>query len=219
MADEATKIREVLLEELRGPWDGRACIEYLRAHDYNWRQMEWIGWYFEHRAQELLIKRLGGGPGPRYGSVRFDYGWQGVWDFKAHPTNQAAGWAYMNDVGAVRQCVAEHKHLAWVVACGKATYDKAGDFKTWHDTLKGSKSAYELERIRRGASSRCRKVAFELEDVAVLEFRSQEEIDRAVAAGWLRDDMQKNQRNSDGSPREPKYGVHLGLWHAAPRRR
>ncbi len=211
------RIGDLLLSQMRGRWDGRVCVEYLRRFDYQWRQMEWIGWYFEQRARSVLVEALGGGPGPCYGNVEFDYACDGVWDFKAHPTNQAAGWAYLNDVEAVRTCVHEHRHLGWVIAHGTADYDATGTFKAWHDALKGKTSAYEVERIRRGAKSRRRKVAFSLEGVAVVEFHGRDDLDAAVRAGWLREDMQERQRNADGSPRAAKYGINLSLWRQAAR--
>ena len=50
----AIQIAKTLAAELLGVWDGKQCVEYLQKHNYQWKQMEWIGWYFEHRAKQIL---------------------------------------------------------------------------------------------------------------------------------------------------------------------
>ena len=64
-------IARYLTERLPRYWDGKACIQELRHADYQWKQMEWIGWWFEYRAMQLLAP-LGAQVGPTFGSVTFD---------------------------------------------------------------------------------------------------------------------------------------------------
>jgi hypothetical protein len=145
--------------------------------------------------------------------MSFDYSVGGeVWDFKSHPHNQLSQWAYMNDVEAVDECIRTRGHVGWVIARGQAFYETDGQFKAWHDALKGKPSDYELDRIARGAKPRKRKTAFVLEQLVVIELRSQADVQRGVHDGWLRRDMQLGQRQSDGSSRRAKYGVHIGRW-------
>ena len=120
---DAESICKTLARQLPPRWDGRSCIEELRQADYHWRQMEWIGWWFEFKALRLLAP-LGATPGPTFGSVTFDCSLDGVWDFKAHPTkDRPTGFAYLNDEEAVNSCIGSHKHLGWVIAVGKAIYE------------------------------------------------------------------------------------------------
>ena len=72
------------------------------------------------------------------------------------------------------------------------------------ESLKGKISSYEIERIRRGARSRKRKCAFEIEQVEAIFFNGQEDLDRGVEEGWLTF-FQEGMRNADGSPRRPKF--------------
>jgi hypothetical protein len=213
MLINAHKIRNFLLQNLPSHWDGKQCILELKKADYHWRQMEWIGWYYEWKAKILLKKELGGNDGPVFGNVEFDYELDGVWDFKTHPS-QSNDWTYLNDVEAVNECLMKKEHLGWVIAVGEATYDDSGEFKVWHDKLKGKMSYYEEERIRRGAPSRKRKVSFRLEDILIVEFGSIEEINESIQQGWLRNDMQRGQRNSGGTPRNAKYGLDIGSIHS-----
>jgi hypothetical protein len=206
----AVAIVKELAKELLGRWDGRECIEFLRSHDYNWRQMEWIGFYFEFRAKQILSRTMSGGVGPTIGNVTIDFAVQGEpWDFKAHPTKPNDGWIYLNDVEAVDTCALHLGGIGWVIAVGNAEYDTDGSFKQWHDEMKGEKSAYETERIARGAPSRRRKRSFDCSYFVVAKVSNPSNIGGAVKEGLLTAKMQSGQRNSNGKARRAKYGIHL----------
>jgi hypothetical protein len=133
-------------------WNGKQAILELREADYQWKQMEWIGWYFEFKARKIVMGGLGGTKGPRYGSTEFDYQGRHVWDFKAHIENAASHpWTIINDKEAVNLCIRSFGGMGIILAYGLAEYDdEGGTFKSWHDQLKGGRSDYETERIRRG---------------------------------------------------------------------
>lgn len=53
-------------------WEGeKAVLEMKKEGFRHWRQMEWIGWYFQFQCEQLLsgVFEI---PGPRYGNVGFD---------------------------------------------------------------------------------------------------------------------------------------------------
>jgi hypothetical protein len=89
-----------------------------------------------------------------------------------------------------------------VLALGKVEYnDEKRSFQAWHSTLKGSKSKYEVARIRRGAWSRLRKVTFDLQQVSFI---------RLVEATLVKcGSFQSDFRNADGSPRRAKVLIDL----------
>ena len=205
-------IAERLAKALPSFWDGRACIAELKQADYNWRQMEWIGWWFEFRAMKEL-QRLGATVGPTYGSVTFDCALNGVWDFKAHPLKRSAsGYAYLNDEEVVDTCLEEHHHIGWIIAVGNAIYDESGDFKRWHEQLKGPESEYVKQGRAEGRPSRARKSGFTLTHIVWIDFRSASAVNAAVSARLLRRGLQASQRNSDGNTRRPKYGFSYTRW-------
>jgi len=208
--ESAIAIAKALASELLGLWDGKQCIEYLKAHDYHWRQMEWIGWYFELRAKQILSADLNGSAGPTVGNVAIDYAVNGEpWDFKAHPTKPNDSWVYLNDREAVDTCALHLGGIGWVIAVGEADYDTDGSFKKWHDSLKGGKSSYEMDRIARGAPSRRRKRAFKCTHFLIAKVESTSQINDAITAGLLTAGMQSGQRNSNGRARRAKYGIHM----------
>lgn len=119
-------------------WDGRQSIlEMKNAGNCQWRQMEWMGFYFE-----FLCKNAFDGilemPGMRYGRAEFDAFCNINWDFKAHAINSTAHKIITNDMEAVASAVNEHDHYELILAMSKVEYnDEDRTFKRWHDELKG----------------------------------------------------------------------------------
>lgn len=215
MEEEGRQVAGILTGQVPRDWDGKRCILEMReAGSGDWKQMEWIGFYFEFKARQVLIPKIGGDIGPVYGRTKFDYKLNYVWDFKVHP-QQPGKWAYMNDTEAVDSCIQDHGGIGWLIACGRSAYDDFGEFKAWHDRLKGEKSKYEQENLKRGAAQRTRKTSFLFNDLVVVRLESQDAVKDAMAAGWLRDNMQAGQRNSNGKPRRPKYGVDIAGYLAS----
>ena len=44
--EESQLIREVLKTKIPNMWDGRKSILELKEANFNWRPMEWVGWFF-----------------------------------------------------------------------------------------------------------------------------------------------------------------------------
>lgn len=192
------------LETFPKAWDGKAAIMSLKEADFNWRQMEWIGWYFELLCKRHLAPWIDM-PGPSYGNVKFDGFFCFPWDFKAHVTKGRRGQAkhdvIINDREAVDWAISRYGRLGLIVACGVAEFnDVDRSFWAWHRQLKGGLSAYEVERRRRGAPSTIRKTSLEVCNfhLVVLHAENRKQL-RVHHQG----------RNADGSPRRPKYRVDL----------
>lgn len=208
--EEANQLLDVVVRNLPQRVDGKDAILELKQRNYHWRQMEWIGWYFEYRIFTILSESIGGTTGPAYGNTTFDYKRQFVWDLKAHPKYTNKGTPnepiILNDREAIEKCVTENSGLGFIVVNGSAEFDESGEFKTWHDALKGGTSAYEHERIRRGAKSRKRKIVFKIDSVDAFFIKSQQVLDMGIENGWLQF-FQQGMRNADGSPRRAKYAL------------
>ena len=207
--EEAEQIRRILETYLPKSWYGKQCILELRKADFNWKQMEWVGWYFEYKARKILIDRIGGGEGPKYGNTTLDYQNRFVWDFKSHMLNSSSHpWAIMNDCEAANRCVEENNGIGFIIALGEALYnDGDRSFYSWHEELKGGKSDYVRKRLARGAPSRKRKTEFVVQKYLMLFLQNKERIERAIEEGWLSGDAQTGWRNADGSPRRAKYKI------------
>lgn len=205
MREKFLEIAKELAERLKNipkHWDGKKAILEMKEFGYkHWKQMEWIGWYFQFLCEQFL-----GGymeiPGPKYGNVEFD-GFKIIpWDFKAHAMNTSSHKIIVNDSEATSEAIKEYGCVGLILALGKVKYnDKERSFQSWHEKIKGGKSKYEIERIERGAPSRLRKVEFNLRQIFFIK------IDDSVLVKC--GSFQRGFRNADGSPRREKVLLDL----------
>ena len=212
MSSHAEAIVTALVDKLPKYLDGQNAIHEMReAGSRNWRQMEWIGWYLEETGQNIIEHALGGHRGPSFGNTEFDIQTDIPRDLKAHVTHDSKGsknkFTPLNDQSAIINAIQEHGGIGFVVFSGQAEFDHDGSFKHWHDELKGKKSKYVAQREREGRPSRMRKQSFTLEEIVVVDFTSASEIEEGLRDGWIKPFNQG--RNSDGTPREPKYMLSL----------
>ncbi len=190
------------LKNIPQHWDGRKAILEMKAAGYpQWRQMEWIGFYFQFLCEQQLAEIMHI-PGPRYGRTGFD-GFKAIpWDFKAHAANTLSHQIIVNDREAVTKAIEEYGEVGIVLAVGNVEYnDESRTFQRWHDRLKGGKSEYVKARIARGSWSRLRKVAFRLREIDFIQIGSS--VLQRVGS------FQRNFRNSDGRPRRDKILLDL----------
>ncbi|HOC52658.1 MAG TPA: hypothetical protein PLW61_02915 [Caldisericia bacterium] len=183
-------------------WDGRKSILEMKESDYpHWKQMEWIGFYFQFLCEKYLSNIMDI-PGPKYGNVRFDAFKEIPWDFKSHAMNTSSHQIIVNDSEAIANGIKDYGEVGLILALGKVLYnDEDRTFQKWHESLKGGSSDYTLERIRRGAWSRLRKVSFDLQQISFIKITD----DTLVKCGSFQEDF----RNANGSSRRSKVLLDL----------
>ncbi len=188
------------LADLPRVWEGKKSILELKEANYNWRQMEWWAFYFEH----LCHQRLRGKfqiPGERFGSVGFDLKGCVNWDLKAKAIKSDMHKCILNDCAAIDNSVEKNgAHGVIIALCDVEYNDVDRTFQEWHSQLKGGLSAYEKERRTRTEVSRYRKTKAELAEVLFLRLDKD-------GVGTL--SQMKQGRNSNGKPRPPKYMLDL----------
>lgn len=197
-----------LLKKIPDSVDGKSAILEMRdGGSPNWRQMEWIGFWFEYFVKFQIIPDIGGGVGPTFGHTTFDFQRDYVWDLKSHPNNSDS--MILNDKKSVLDCVYENGGMGFIIILGETKLDDDSQtFKNWHDKLKGGKSKYEKERIKRKAPSRVRKIKFNPTKLFSFWVSGGSEIEKGLENGWLKP-FQENMRNSNGKPRPAKLSVKL----------
>lgn len=190
------------LKKIPKVWDGKSAILEMKKSDYSqWKQMEWIGFYFQFLCEHFLSNIMTI-PGPQYGNVKFD-GFKDIpWDFKAHAINTSSHQIIVNDSEAIAKGIKDYGAVGLILALGEVEYnDSKRTFQKWHEKLKGGLSEYSLERIKRGAWSRLRKVSFNLQQISFIKITDE----TLVECG----SFQSNFRNSNGRPRREKVLLDL----------
>jgi hypothetical protein len=183
--------------------DGKSAIlEMKDAGSPNWRQMEWIGFWFEHFVDEVFLTESKGLTGPVFGKTQFDMMLSAPWDLKAHPSDIRQ--IILNDKSAVDACISQFGTVNYLLISGHTEYDDENrSFKTWHDSIKGGVSKYETTRVSEGRPSRRRKTSFEPTHLFAFSL-DHDTLGSAVQDGSI-GLFQEGMRNSNGKPRNAKY--------------
>jgi len=202
IVDIAEKLR-CASQNMPKVWNGRnAILEMKASGSRQWRQMEWMGFYFEFLCQKHFDNIIDM-PGKKYGRTEFD-AFRGIsWDFKAHAANTTRHDVIANDAEAIVNTISDYGYYGMILAIGEVEYnDEERTFKQWHDQLKEGISRYEMNRINRGAMSRRRKTEFVLSEIHFICLNS-ETLNQCSSS------FQKGFRNADGSPRRAKVTVNI----------
>ena len=183
-------------------WDGRSSIlEMKDGGSKDWKQMEWMGFYFEFLCQTHFDGIIDM-PGKKYRNTTFDAFCEISWDFKAHAANTTRHDVITNDVVAIKSTLDDYGYYGIILAIGEVEYnDEQRTFKKWHDELKGRISKYEINRINRGAMSRRRKTEFILSEIHFICLNIQT-LDQCSS-------IYQQGRNSNGRPRPPKFNLNV----------
>lgn len=192
-------IAQELLANLPVFWDGKKCVMELKHADYNWRQMEWWGFYFEYLCRNRLSPQFAV-PGDQYGKVntaRFDAKRTINWDFKAKAIKSDDHRSILNDTAAMDWSIKKYGSHGLIIAMCDVEYnDVDRSFQKWHTTLKEGRSKYETAREKRTSVSRYRKTSATLQEILFLVINPR----NASLLG-----IHHQGRNSNGKPRPPKY--------------
>ncbi|MDE1818891.1 MAG: hypothetical protein KGI19_09860 [Thaumarchaeota archaeon] len=178
-------------------WDGKKSILEMKQNGFNqWKQMEWIGWYFEYLCSIKLNDIMQIPHGKKYGNVKFDGFYNFPWDFKSH-AKESGNKIIVNDEEAIHAAIEDFGLVGLILAHGNVSYDdEKRAFQSWHKEIKGGESDYEIKRKERGAKSRLRKVSFTLQNIMLIKI-TEDTLKKTSS-------FQNNFRNSDGSPRRKK---------------
>jgi len=191
-----------LLKKIPTRWDGKESIlEMKNNNGKNWKQMEWIGFYFEYLCQKYL-KEIMEFHKIKYGRTSFDGFLDVPFDFKTHILNSISKTkdSVINDTEAILNALQDYRYMVIIMVLGNAEYNDINrTFQNWHEEIKGGKSKYELDRIKRKAPSRLRKIRFDVKEIIIFKF-DKNILERCKG-------FQKGFRNSNGKPRRPKVSL------------
>lgn len=150
-------------------WDGRQCILELKKVNFQWRQMEWMGFYFEFLCRKLMIHAGFSFPGKKYDKVEFDSFRSINWDIKTSAIKSSHHRIILNDKNATEESIDEFGCHGLILALVDVEYnDDERTFQKWHDALKGEPSNYVKKNRAKNVTSRYRKTQARLEQILLL---------------------------------------------------
>ena len=199
---EICQVLSPVISKIPISWDGKKCILEMKENNANnWKQMEWIGWYFEYWCNKYLKQVMEMPCSKKYGNVSFDGFLEIPWDCKSHSI-QSGNKIIINDSEAISNAISDFGCVGLILVIGSVIYDNDSRvFQKWHEKLKGGKSEYESQRIARGAPSRKRKISMKISKILFVRIDD----DLLVKCG----SFQKNFRNSNGNLRREKVLLDL----------
>ncbi len=190
--------------------DGKAAIIEMRDDNFpGWMEVEWAGYSIKYLVQKVCKEKLNGQIAPYDLGKRHLVKGNYVWDARFF-ANERGYDVILGDLDEYGTIVRENGGIGILVVDSVVSRDLTGDFKAWHEMIKGGASDYSIERENEGRPSRVRKSAFMMVKVFAY-FIIPEDLEAGVSAGWLDDKFQQNMRNADGSPRNPKYRLRASL--------
>jgi len=216
--EEGELITSVLFEEMgtggitRGPCpgvDGRDAIVEMKDEGFpGWPEVEWAGFHVKYLIQKICQKKLADKVKPLTIRKRHLVKGEYLWDprFCANEEKHVI----LGDVDEYLELIETEGNggIGLLIINAVAKYDLNGDFRRWHDELKGGPSEYTVEREVEGRPPRMRKTEYMITTVTGYYF-TLSDLEKGVERGWLRDDFQRGMRNFDGSPRKEKYLLSL----------
>lgn len=202
--NDFSRVSAIIKDEISQDIDGKTAILEMKAADGQWKQMEWIGWYFEHFVENKVLEAVGGTVGPTYENTTIDLMLSSPWDLKVHPLDKKA--AILNDIEAINACIKQYGRLNYLLLEGNATYDDVKQsFKRWHDSLKGEPSAYVKSGNAIGRRSRVRKTSFRPTRMLGICL-DDKTLRHGISSGAIKR-FQDGMKNSNGTKRRGKYQI------------
>ena len=169
--------------------DGKQAILQMKEEGGNWRQMEWIGWYYEYLLDKMNIRNNTPYYSPTGRKVYLDYRIDGILtDLKTHVLNSNAKDVVLNDRKAIEDAVKTEGIVRILLLKGNAVKDDENrSFQKWHCNLANSNF---------NPLGRQRKKSFDLTSILLLEINQHNICNLNIM----------NQgKNSNGKPRPPKF--------------
>jgi len=193
-----------IIKKMPMHWDGKKCILEMKENNgRHWKQMEWIGWYFEYWCNRNLKGVMEMPYSKKYGNVSFDGYLKIPWDFKAHVT-QSGDKIIVNDhdLQAIKKAINDFGCVGLIIVTGPVVKEnESQEFKKWHEKMKDDELSYDKQRKKRGAPSRRRKVSMKISKISFVKIDD----DLLEKCGSFQEDF----RNSNGKPRRKKVVLDL----------
>lgn len=166
----------------------KAILEMKENSGRNWRQTEWIGWYYEFLIDKFDFRNKIPYISPTGRKTYLDYRLDSILtDLKTHIINSSSG-IILNDKKVLEDAIEKEGKIQILLLNGNANKDDSDrSFQKWHCNL--AKSEFNPK-------GRIRKIDFELLSIYLLEINKNNKNKLSIM---------KQGKNSNGKPRPEKF--------------
>lgn len=176
--------------------DGKeAILEMKENGGRNWKQMEWVGFYYEYLIDKLGFKNDITYLSPTNTKVKLDYRFDSILtDLKTHNINSKSE-IILNDKKAMEEALEKEGKIQILLLNGYANKEDRDTqfFKKWHCNLK-------KEKFEQKENDRLRKTDFKLLSIYLLEI-NEDNKDKLT--------IYRQGGNSNGKPRYEKFKIKM----------
>jgi hypothetical protein len=186
--------------------EGKKCVLELKEADYKWRELDWVGFYFQYKVRKLLADKFFA-PGDKYSNIPFDLRGEINWETRVSTINnnskskESDKYVILNEEPAILKSIQTYSAHGEIIArCIAEWDDEKRSFQNWKSELHGGKTEYEIKRDKDNGRSYKRKVRVELKQIALIIIQN----DNLKSLN-----LAQQTRNANGERRNPKYTIDL----------
>lgn len=188
--------------------DGRKAILEMKKRNWNWREVEWPGFYLKRKIPEICIEKYETQFQERNIGKLYLLKGTYIWDIRFNALGKTQDNIPFMSKDNIDGIIEEYGGLGLIVVDAEVDSDDDWSFYRWLQEKKGV-SSYELERERNGRAPRKRKKGFRIRQIHAYYF-PEEHIHRGPREGWINPNFQRDYRQPGGEPRAGKYQMYLG---------
>lgn len=172
----------------------------------SWKEVEWPGFFIKHIAQDYFGQHSELGLRPFKEGKKYRLMGDYLWDIRFHDVEKDPI-IILTDANDFERDIRINNGIGIIILNASVTPDKDDKYRKAIEELKGGPSKYEQRRRLEGAPIRTRKAGF-FGLWAATYFILPKDITGDTET-WLMSNFQKNMRNSDDKPRNPKYFIYM----------
>jgi hypothetical protein len=185
--------------------DGKESIlEMKKNNSPSWKEVEWPGHYIKYLIQNFCIQNPGYNMSPFEDVKRHLVKGNFLWDVRVNDFKRSD--TILGDVREYDRLTVSNNGVGVILVDAQILTDRTGNFRKWHDELKGGLSAFSKRREKEGRREQPRKEKILIKGIRAYFFQPGD-LARGVTEGWAKDKFQRTMRNATVGTRNNKYQI------------
>jgi hypothetical protein len=185
--------------------DGKESILEMEVNKGpSWKEVEWPGFYIKYLLQKFCLQNPDCKIVPYNNGKRHFIKGNFLWDTRVHDFKKNE--IPLGDIRQYDDLISSNNGIGVILVNAEISTDKSGNFRSWHDSLKGNSSKYLIQGKQLGRRERPRKEKILIKQVSAYFLRSGD-LERGITEGWATDRFQGTMKNATLPKRNKKYEI------------